>query len=425
MGLNFLKKALGGSEPERKRADDCVISLDIGTEYIKCIVFDISDNKGYVRGTGRERQTLGDMAGGAVININGVIQNSKKAIEEAVNMAGIEPSQMIIGIGGELVKGATTVVNYERSDPSVQISLGELKNIVHKIQWKAFDQVRSQLAWETGYAEIDVKLVNAAIVDVRIDGYKVANPLGFQGKNISVSIFNAFAPLVHFGALQTIAQELGFDLLAISAEPYAVSRCMGEEDIADFNAIFMDIGGGTTDIAVVRNGGVEGTKMFALGGRTFTKRLAQMLNTSFEEAEQVKLAYGSGELDAKSKKTVADAMIADAEVWISGVELTLGEFYNVDLLPSKIFLCGGGSALPEIKQILEQSNWFNNLSFARQPVIDFIYPSDVTNIIDKTGRLNNPQDVTVMALANLGLDLAGEEAMVSKVLRKVVHMIQN
>lgn len=410
---------------EYKRADNWVISLDIGTEYIKCIVFEIQGNKGYVRGTGRERQTLGDMAGGAVINISGVIDNCKKAIDEAVNMAGTEPIQMIIGIGGELVKGATTVVNYERSDPSNQISLGELKNIVHKIQWQAFDQVRSQLAWETGYSEIDVKLVNAAIVDVRIDGYKVANPLGFQGKNISVSIFNAFAPLVHFGALQTIAQELGFDLLAISAEPYAVSRCMGGEDASEFNAIFMDIGGGTTDIAVVRNGGVEGTKMFALGGRTYTKRLAQVLGTSFEEAEKVKIAYAMNELDAKSKKEVEKAFQSDAEVWMSGVEITLGEFYNVDLLPSKIYLCGGGSALPEIKKVLETSDWFNNLSFARQPTVEFIYPTDVTNIIDKTGTLKNPQDVTVMALGNLALDLAGEETLVSKVLRKVVHMIQN
>ena len=71
------------------------------------------------------------------------------------------------------------------------------------------------MAWESGHAEIDVKLVNAAIVDVRIDGYKVTNPLGFQGKEIQIGVFNAFAPIVHLGALQTIAENLDLDLISI------------------------------------------------------------------------------------------------------------------------------------------------------------------------------------------------------------------
>jgi cell division protein FtsA len=71
---------------------------------------------------------------------------------------------------------------------------------------------------------------------------------------------------------------------------------MGVEDSLDFSAIFIDIGGGTTDIAVVRNGGLEGTKMFGLGGRAFTKRLAQELNIGFEEAEMLKIKYAEGKL---------------------------------------------------------------------------------------------------------------------------------
>ena len=81
--MGLFNKFFKPAESEYKRADDWVVSLDIGTEYIKCIVFEIQGNKGYVRGVGRERQTLGDMAAGAVINISGVIDNSKKAIREA------------------------------------------------------------------------------------------------------------------------------------------------------------------------------------------------------------------------------------------------------------------------------------------------------------------------------------------------------
>lgn len=396
------------------------ISLDIGTEFVKALICEIQDDKAVVLGMGRQRQRLGDMQSGAVTDIAGVIENCEKALERAEEMAGVMPEQVVMGIAGELVKGATTTVHYERARPTTKIDLTELKNIVHKVQWKAFDQVRQQLAWETGYSEIDVKLVNAAIVDVRIDGYRVTNPVGFQGKDVTIGIFNAFAPLVHLTALQAIPEELDLDLLSIAAEPYAVARCMGIEDQAEFSAVFIDVGGGTTDVAVVNNGGVVGTKMFAIGGRTFTKRLASTLNIPFEKAEEIKLAYASDDLEAESKKTVKQAMTADAEVWLSGVQLTLSEFGNTDLLPSRILLCGGGTQLPEIAKVLGSSSWYKSLPFAKKPTVNFIQPIDIPNVSDSTGTLVNPQDVTPMGLANLALDLAGQEELLPAILRRAV-----
>ena len=141
-----------------------------------------------------------------------LIAACQEAIEKAQKMAGVEVSQTVIGIAGELVKGITTVVHYERLNPEMKINMSELKNIIEKVQWKAFDKIRRQIAWETGQSEIDVKLINAAIVDVKIDGYRITNPLGFQGKDVSIGIFNAYAPLIHLGALQTIASDLGLNL---------------------------------------------------------------------------------------------------------------------------------------------------------------------------------------------------------------------
>src|SRR3989339_863271 len=210
-----------------RRTNSYFLALDIGTEYVKALVCESQESRGLVLGCGKKKQRLGEMQGGVVTDIAGVIENCKDAIKQAEKGSGIKVDQMVMGIAGELVKGATSTTTYTRSDPNSKISFDELKNIIHKIQWKAFDQVRAQLAYETGHNEIDVKLVNAGIVDVRIDGYKVSNPLGFQGKEVTMSIFNAFAPLVHFGALQTIAAEIDRELIAIAAEPYALSRCLG------------------------------------------------------------------------------------------------------------------------------------------------------------------------------------------------------
>jgi cell division protein FtsA len=412
----------------RKRSSkNSALALDIGTEVAKALIFDIDPEKGkgVVVGVGKVRQNLGDMTGGAVSDIAGVVETCEKAISIAEKQAGTQPRQCVIGIAGELVKGATTTVRYERTKPRAKIDMSELKNIVQKIQWKAFERIRQQLSWETGQSEIDVKLINAAVVDVKIDGYRVTNPIGFQGKEVSISVFNAYAPLVHLGALQSIALELGLDLLSIAAEPYAVARCMGAENASEFSAIFIDIGGGTTDIAVVREGGIEGAKMFALGGRAFTKRISTELGLNFEEAEKIKLDYSAQKIGIQIARKVEEALRSDYDVWLSGVEISLGEFSGADLLPSKIFLCGGGSKLPGIVKSLNGTNWIKNLPFAKKPTVEFLYPKDVANVLDKTGLLREPEDVTPMGLANLALDLAGEEGVISSVLRRAVRIIQN
>jgi len=409
----------------KKVSDRYAISLDIGTEFVKALIFKVVDDKAEVIGVGRQRQKLTDMQGGMVTDIHGVIKNCEAALERAADQAGILPEQVIIGIAGELVKGTTTTIRYMRQKPKSQITMAELKDIIARVQRRSFDRARSILAWESGHAEIDVRLVNAAIVDVRIDGYKVTNPLGFQGKEVQVGVFNAFAPIVHLGALQTIAEALDLDLLSIAAEPYAVARCTGSDESVEFSAIFVDIGGGTTDVAIVSNGGVMGTKMFAIGGRAFTKRVGTVVSKPFSEAEEIKLKYSHGELDKEKTQMIKNGLATDCQVWLSGVELTLGDFKNIDLLPSRILMCGGGSGLPDITEILKEKKWSKNLPFAKKPSVQFIQPRDVTNVIDKTGELKEPRDVTPMALANLAIDLVGEEKIVDGILSSVVGSLRS
>lgn len=421
MAISLVEKfvRLRSREPQARY----LLALDIGTEFVKALIGEVKDGHIEIIGVGRKRQRLTDMQGGAVTDIRGVVENCDAALRVAEKMAGVVAKDVVIGIAGELVKGASTTVRYKRAASSDPIDMTELKKILDRVQYRAFERAREQLTWETGMKEIEVKLVNTAIVDVQIDGYRVTNPIGFQGRDVSIQLFNAFAPMVHLGALQSVAGDLDLNLVNIAAEPFAVAKSVGAQDSSEFSAIFIDIGGGTTDIALVNNGGVEGTKMFAIGGRSFTKRIAQVAGVSFEKAEEMKLAYGAGTLGAKAKKVVEEAVDSDIKVWLSGVELSLAEFDRVDHLPAKIMLCGGGTGLPQIMAGLSDSAWYAQLPFARKPVISHISPKEVTRVIDKTGQLTSYADITPMGLANLGLDTAGGDSVTEGLIKKLSRAI--
>ena len=162
--------------------------------------------------------------------------------------------------------------------------------------------------------------------------------------------------------------------------------------------------------------------MFSMGGRSFTKRLSQELNISFDEAEEIKITYSEEQLEQQSSKIVREAMQSDSEVWLAGVLLTLSEFENIETFPSRVLLSGGGSKLPEIKEALESRDWYKKLPFARKPEISFMKPKYISSLTDETGKMQDQQDITPMALAHLGIEYTGDEKVLSSLLRKVVRI---
>src|SRR5258708_38038101 len=100
------------------------------------------------------------------------------------------------------------------------------------------------------------------------------------------------------------------------AETYALARCLSANARTDSGAIFIDIGGGTTDIALVRQGGIEETRMFALGGRTFTRRLAANKGLSIKDAERLKLRYSSGGIKGGEREEIQKIFTAESKTWL-------------------------------------------------------------------------------------------------------------
>ena len=402
-----------------------IAALDIGTEFAKALVLSVERDPdgrlvGIVRGTGRQRQGLSHMQSGTVSDIDAVVANCRVAVDAAREMAGRRPMAAVIGIAGELVKGTTSLSTARRDDPRMPLDDAELSRLVGRAQEQALRDAEDRIRWESGVERLDVRLVHAAIVEMRIDGYPVSNPIGFTGSQVELNLFNAYAPMVHLGALASVAAALDLELLGVIAEPYAVATCLDPGELGDAGAVFVDVGGGTTDVALVRGGGIGGTKMLALGGRAFTKGLVERLGVSFADAERAKLAVSSGG-DGGAGAEVSETLLEDARIWRDGVELMIGDLAGEDLLPGRILLCGGGSDLPQVRQVLDEDGWWNHLPFARRPKVRALAPDEVVGLRDATGTLTTRQDVTPLALAHQALILDAGASSVDRAMRGVVR----
>ena len=408
-----------------------LVALDVGTEFAKALVVSIAPDPdgrlvGSVRGSGRQRQGLTHMQSGTVSDIDAVVANCARALGEARGMAGLEATSAVIGIAGELVKGTTSNGAVRRDDPHAPMTEEELQRIVEQVQVEALADAERRIAWESGVERLDVRLVHAAVVELKIDGYPVSNPIGFTGAQLELAVFNAFAPMVHLGALQSVASQLGLQLLGVIAEPYAVATCLDPGELGDAGAVFVDIGGGTTDVALVRHGGISGTKMLALGGRAFTKGLAERFALSFSRAETLKLAAGGeGALpEPVDRAMLADALAEDAAVWLGGVELMISDLAEGELLPGRVYLCGGGAELPQIAAALDGDEWWRRLPFPRKPQVRPLSPADVVGLHDASGQLATRQDVTPMALAHQALIIDASSSAAERAMRGAVKAMQ-
>lgn len=435
------------------KPENILLALDIGTEFVKAVIAEkTSDDNLNIIGVAKEHQSMGNMYAGAIADIQAVVSTCEKALSRAEEMAGVVSRTCVVGIAGELIKGNTRTVRYKRKDSNKPISDNEMQQIIQKVQDKAGEQARQEIALETDNPEVEVRLINSAIVSLSIDGYKVSNPIGFKGSDLMIQFYTAFAPLVHISAIEKVCAELNLDLLAVAVEPFAVCRaCLGNELDSNFSAIVMDIGGGTTDIAVVDDGGVEGTKMFGIGGRSFTHQIATKTGLDYDTAEAIKLQIGGVSLDQLTlrhrEETVAEAeykneiqtilatperakkinkAISDnVEVWLGGVVVALEDFPLVEALPTKILLCGGGAGLSALQEELATSDWYADLPFSRRPLVHLLDDVDIPGIENSTEENLDFSFITAFGLLRVAIDtLAGTDEPTG-LRAKLAKLLQN
>lgn len=382
------------------------LAIDLGTEFIKCALFEIEENKVEILGYVREKQETNAMDAAVIVDIDKVSDILDKVIGKVIISAKKEfgeglkiPRDAVVGISGELVLGAPIQVNLERDNWEREISDSEVDDSIEKIKKYTFQETRNELASEFLLDAELLEEVGININSVSIDNKRVLNPVGHTGKELSYKVFSTFAPTNHLNSIRNVLKKLNINLLDIIVEPYAIASTIEEFREDTFDAIIMDIGGGTTDIAVIRDGDLVGVRMYAIGGKVFTKRIEKAKGISYEKAEELKIRYSDSKLNETDTREIKRLLKDDLDAWITGMEIVLEEFPDLNELPTNIYLCGGGSLLPDIQEVLMEYPWFKMFNVKRIPRTNFLFPNKINKAVDKTRSVTLPSDVAPIALA--------------------------
>ena len=255
---------------------EIIAGLDIGTTKIACIIGEVSEEGIDIIGIGSHPSR--GLRKGVVINIDATINSIQRAVEEAELMAGCEINTVYAGIAGGHIKGFNShgivAVNNDK-----EVNNSDLSRVVDAARAVAIPMDRQVLH----------VIPQEYIIDEQ-DGIK--EPIGMTGVRLEAKVHVVTAAVTSVENIVKCAEACDLEVADIVLEQIASSESVLEEDEKELGVAVVDIGGGTTDIAIYNQGSLIHTAVLSLGGNHLTNDIAVGLRTPMAEAERIKQRFG-------------------------------------------------------------------------------------------------------------------------------------
>ena len=338
------------------RRDDLIIGLDIGTTKICVIVAERTENGVDVVGIGTHPSR--GLRKGVVVDIDATVNSIKHAVEEAELMADCEITAVYAGIAGSHIRGFNSHGVVAVKDREVRE--GDVKRVIDAAKAVAIPMDR----------EVIHVIPQEFLIDDQ-DG--IIEPLGMSGVRLEAKIHIVTAAVTSAQNIVKCANKAGLNVVDIVLEPVASAEATLLEDERDLGVCLIDIGGGTTDIAVFAGGSIKHTSVLGLGGFHISNDIAVGLRTPFDEAERIKKKFGvaaarllSGD-DVISVRSVGGRRPRQVsrKILCEIIEPRVDEILSLarqelvkagleDRIPSGVVLTGGCSALEGLPDLAEE-----------------------------------------------------------------------
>src|SRR5882672_6111094 len=256
------------------------VGLDIGTTKISCIIADANgDNGGGLRVVGVGNTPSEGLRRGVVVDLEKTVASIQRAVDEAVRMSGVPVKGVHAGIAGDHIRSINSrgVIAVSRKDN--EIGPGDVDRVVEAAKAIAIPMDR----------EIIHVIPQEFIVDDQ-DGIK--DPIGMSGVRLEAEVHIITGAVTSAKNICKSITRAGLKVHDLVLEPLASSHAVLGPDERDLGVALLDIGGGTTDVAVFYEGSIRHTAIVPCGGANVTNDIAIGLRTPIDKAEQVKISYG-------------------------------------------------------------------------------------------------------------------------------------
>jgi len=338
------------------KKENLVVGLDIGTTKICAIVGSITDEGLDVVGIGTSPSK--GLRKGVVINIEATVGAIKKALQEAELMAGCEIKSVFAGIAGGHIKGFN-------SQGVIAIKNREVNN----------DDIRRVIDAAKAIAiPMDREVIHILPQEFIIDDQDgIKEPLGMSGVRLEAKVHIVTGAVASAQNIIKCCNRAGVDVADIVLEQLASSEAVLSADEKELGVALVDIGGGTTDIAIFVDGAIKHTSVLSLGGNQLTNDIAVGLRTPTADAEKIKQAYGccltssvgkdetievpsvgGREPRILSRQLLAEILEPRVEEIFSLVNREIVKSGFEDLIASGVVLTGGSAILPGMPELAEQ-----------------------------------------------------------------------
>ncbi len=334
---------------------ELVVGLDIGTTKICAIVGEIQPEGVDIVGIGTSPSR--GLRKGVVINIESTVSSIKRAVEEAEMMAGCEIKNVYVGIAGGHIKGINSHGIVAVKDKEVKDS--DIRRVIDAARAVVIPMDR----------EVIHILPQEYIIDNQ-DGIK--EPLGMSGVRLEAKVHLVTGACSSAQNIIKCANKTGLDVADIVLQQLASSMAVLNDDEKDLGVVLIDIGGGTTDIAIFSGGSIVHTSVLALGGNQITNDIAVGLRTPAPEAEKLKVKSGCAmaslvdkdetievpSVGGRSTRTLSRQILAEiieprVEEIFSLVQREIQRSGFEDLLASGAVITGGTTILDGMTELAE------------------------------------------------------------------------
>ncbi|HUT52575.1 MAG TPA: cell division protein FtsA [bacterium] len=338
------------------KKDNLIVGLDIGTTKACAIVAELADDGLDIVGIGTSPSY--GLRRGVVVNIDATVESIRKAVEEAELMAGCEIATVFAGIAGGHIKGFNShgIVAIKGRE----VSELDIKRVVEQARAVSIPMDR----------EVIHILPQEFVVDDQ-DG--IRDPLGMSGVRLEAKVHIVTGAITSAQNIVRCANRTGLSVADIVLEQLASSEAVLMTDEKEIGVALVDIGGGTTDIAVWHQGSIKHTAVLALGGDHVTNDVAAGLRTPAAEAERIKKKYGCASAKSVDKnetitvpsvggrkpmevprQTLAEIIEPRMEEILGLVNRELVRAGFEDKCAAGVVLTGGAALLPGIEELGEQ-----------------------------------------------------------------------